>query len=222
MKLHSIISTATLLSTLAISGSNARIVGAQMSYTSFSGTSLPEPPANGIDACAQQCLETPDGRCKGFTYGGGWKGGSDHCFLLSEITAVDKTDLGGPAFTSAFIEASAQECPLPPNGACGNASGATCCPSGSYCQPWNSGYYQCITKPDQCGNFETNVDYYGNDLATITGIFPWECCQKCRENPQCRAFTYENDSPQGPQKCYLKSSAAGRKYKVGVVSALRV
>ncbi|KAJ0394404.1 hypothetical protein ATCC90586_009382 [Pythium insidiosum] len=98
---------------------------------------------------------------------------------------------------------------------CGNEGSSTCCPTGAYCQPWNPGYYQCIAVPDGCSDMETDVDYYGNDLARIVGIQPWDCCRECQQRPDCQAFTFRNQA--GPA-CYLKSSAAGRIRSPGAVS----
>ncbi|GAB9475911.1 Cellulose binding elicitor lectin [Globisporangium polare] len=105
-------------------------------------------------------------------------------------------------------------------GPCGDSSRAremNCCDYG-YCQPWNSGYYQCLDKPAQCPTQETDIDYYGNDLKTIYGVQPSACCDACATTTGCRAYTFVNENPDGKPACYLKSSATGRVEKKGAVS----
>ncbi|ETL40003.1 hypothetical protein L916_08707, partial [Phytophthora nicotianae] len=104
---------------------------------------------------------------------------------------------------------------------CGNdQSGPNCCPSGNYCQPWNSNYYQCRPKPAQCGTPEVGIDYNGADLADLTGIkLPDECCNKCAGTSGCKAFTFINNGWDGQPHCYLKSGTGTRKKVVGAVSA---
>ncbi|KAG2984912.1 hypothetical protein PC121_g21464 [Phytophthora cactorum] len=102
---------------------------------------------------------------------------------------------------------------------CGNSNGVTCCPDDAYCQPWDSGYYQCIDLPDKCPDQEVDVDYYGNDLQTIYGLYPTDCCEKCGSTTGCAAYTFINEIPDGKTACYLKSSTAGRRAKKGAVSA---
>eukprot|EP00644_Phytophthora_capsici_P003342 jgi/Phyca11/12161/fgenesh1_pm.PHYCAscaffold_99_\ len=92
---------------------------------------------------------------------------------------------------------------------CGNANGVTCCPDDSYCQPWNSGYYQCIDLPDQCPDQEVDVDYYGNDIQTIYGLYPTDCCDKCT-------------STNGQSSCYLKSGGGTPKSNAGAISGFKL
>ncbi|KAE8894754.1 hypothetical protein PF005_g18353 [Phytophthora fragariae] len=106
-------------------------------------------------------------------------------------------------------------------GPCGDSSRVremNCCDYG-YCQPWNSGYYQCLDKPELCPDQETDIDYYGNDLETIYGVQPDECCEKCASTSGCAAYTFVNENPDGITACYLKTSTAGRVEKKGAVSA---
>ncbi|KAF1330812.1 hypothetical protein FI667_g4849, partial [Globisporangium splendens] len=58
-------------------------------------------------------------------------------------------------------------------GYCGNGNNsANCCQDGSYCQPRNPSYYQCIAVPARCGTQDVGIDYYGNDIASVFGVQP--------------------------------------------------
>jgi hypothetical protein len=48
-----------------------------------------------------------------------------------------------------------------------------------------------------------NVDYVGNDLARVFGANPFDCCNKCKEYPGCRAFSF---TLYLGGSCWLKSS----------------
>lgn len=107
-------------------------------------------------------------------------------------------------------------------GPCGDSSRPremNCCDYG-YCQPWNSGYYQCLDNPSLCPTQETDIDYYGNDLKTLYGIQPSACCDACAKTTGCSAYTFVNKNPDGKPACYLKGSAAGRVEKKGAVSGI--
>ena len=97
---------------------------------------------------------------------------------------------------------SGSSCSTPSYGNCGNAQTApACCASGQYCQPWNDGYYQCITTPPQCAKQYTNVDLYGNDIKTVYGVQPDQCCAECAATAGCKAYTFVNNNPGSPA-CY--------------------
>ena len=60
---------------------------------------------------------------------------------------------------------------------------------------------------------ETDYDYYGNDLSSVSASGSEECCAACARVDGCAAWTYASGA------CYLKTSTAGRVYKKGAVSA---
>ncbi|POM66320.1 Cellulose binding elicitor lectin (CBEL) [Phytophthora palmivora] len=108
-------------------------------------------------------------------------------------------------------------CTTPAYGSCGSSNGATCCPSGYYCQPWNDSFYQCIQPPAKCSKQLTDKDYYGNDIKTVYVSLPSLCCDACASTAGCKAYTYINNNP-GQPVCYLKSAAGTATTKVGAVS----
>ena len=62
--------------------------------------------------------------------------------------------------------------------------------------------------------FEKGFDYYSNDLlnpgrAGTLATSPDACQSKCRSNPQCGFFTFKLE------RCFLKSSLAGRRFVGG-------
>ncbi|KAG2521655.1 hypothetical protein BBO99_00002123 [Phytophthora kernoviae] len=85
----------------------------------------------------------------------------------------------------------AGDCTTAPFGNCGSDSaGVSCCPTSQYCQPWDAGYYQCIDLPAQCTQQYPGVDFNGNDLQTVYGLQPGECCTKCTQTSGCKAYTF--------------------------------
>ncbi|RLN55363.1 hypothetical protein BBJ29_006839 [Phytophthora kernoviae] len=108
----------------------------------------------------------------------------------------------------------------PTFGNCGSDSaGANCCQSNQYCQPWNSNYYQCLDLPAKCTQQFPNIDFNGDDLETIYGLQPGECCTKCSETSGCKAYTFVNNNPGRPA-CYLKKGTGTRKSSAGAVSGI--
>ncbi|KAG7381409.1 hypothetical protein PHYPSEUDO_006027 [Phytophthora pseudosyringae] len=105
-------------------------------------------------------------------------------------------------------------------GSCGSdAAGVSCCQSTQYCQPWDTNYYQCLDLPAKCTQQFPNVDFYGNDIQTIYGIQPGECCTRCSETSGCKAYTFVNSNP-GQPACYLKSGTGTTTTSVGAVSGI--
>ncbi|KAG6616472.1 Glucan 1 [Phytophthora cinnamomi] len=140
--------------------------------------------------------------------------GKTHCYLKSAIGA--KKSIPG-AVSAAVTSPRTSSCSTQVGGYCGNKDWSLCCPYGSYCQPWNTGYYQCIKAPRHCSTQLTDVDFYGNDLGVVYGLHPTGCCEKCTQTAGCVGYTFVSDNP-GKTACYLKSSIDGKRRSVGVVS----
>ncbi|DAZ97514.1 TPA: hypothetical protein N0F65_009782 [Lagenidium giganteum] len=73
--------------------------------------------------------------------------------------------------------------------------------------------------PAMCSQQLTNVDLYGDDLQTVYGVQPSDCCAKCAETSGCKAYTFVNSNP-GQPACYLKRGTGSRRTKVGAVSGI--
>ncbi|KAE8886488.1 hypothetical protein PF003_g29610 [Phytophthora fragariae] len=149
------------------------------------------------DECCAYCSQLAGDGCVLYTLYVSKSEGVKRCLLKSAAgTSTNYTTPDDLTVVSAFLPASATptptpaaECTVAEGQYCGNAQGATCCESGSYCQPWNTYYYQCIGLPDGCGSLETDVDYYGNDLSSAPTLYPWLCCSLCQETDGCNAYT---------------------------------
>ncbi|GMF26705.1 unnamed protein product [Phytophthora lilii] len=167
----------------------------------FAGMKLPE-------ECCNKCSQTSG--CAAFTFiNYGWDG-QTHCYLKSGTGS--KKNVAGAI--SAVVSCSTSN-----GGYCGNSRGSTCCPTSTYCQPWNADYYQCNDVPAKCSTQLIDVDFYGNDLGVTFGEYPWDCCNKCAATPGCVGYTFVNTDPRGPA-CYLKTSLSGRRASVGAVSGV--
>ncbi|RLN66722.1 hypothetical protein BBJ28_00018025 [Nothophytophthora sp. Chile5] len=164
------------------------------------------------DECCNKCAETVG--CAAYTFVNyGWDG-KTHCYLKSG-TGTRKNVVG--VVSAVVTSPQSGSCSTKVDGNCGNANGALCCPSGAYCQPWDSNYYQCKATPAQCSTQLTDTDYYGNDMGVTYGLYPWDCCAKCAQTAGCVGYTFVNANPGGTA-CYLKSSLAGKRRSVGAVS----
>ncbi|KAH7488269.1 Glucan 1,3-beta-glucosidase [Phytophthora ramorum] len=165
------------------------------------------------EACCAKCAKTPG--CAAYTYINYNYDDRSVCYLKSGTGTKQESE----GAVSAIVKNPLSGCPTAAGGQCGDANGATCCPSGTYCQPWNIWYYQCISTPARCSRQYTNVDFVGNDLSVVYGLQPDACCAKCSQTTGCKAYTFINDNP-GRTACYLKSSTAGKATKTGAVSGI--
>ncbi|KAF4030340.1 PAN domain [Phytophthora infestans] len=165
------------------------------------------------DACCAKCADTSG--CAAYTFVNQNSDGRTACYL--KTSTAGRVEKKG-AVSAAYKDFNAS-CQAKLWHSCGNSNGVTCCPDNAYCQPWDSKYYQCIGRPDKCPDQEVDVDFYGNDLQTIYGLYPTDCCERCTKTSGCAAYTFINENADGRTACYLKSSTAGRRAKKGAVSA---
>ncbi|ETK83786.1 hypothetical protein L915_11096 [Phytophthora nicotianae] len=179
--------------------------------------------------CCTRCSETAG--CKAYTFVNS-NPGQPACYLKSGtgtrtpsvgavsgiLTGTSTTPTPTPTMTpTPTPTTSSPTCTTAPYGSCGSSNGATCCPSGYYCQPWNDSFYQCIQPPAKCSKQLTDKDYYGNDIKTVYVSLPSLCCDACASTAGCKAYTYINNNP-GQPVCYLKSAAGTATTKIGAVS----
>uniref|UniRef100_K3WJD0 Apple domain-containing protein n=1 Tax=Globisporangium ultimum (strain ATCC 200006 / CBS 805.95 / DAOM BR144) TaxID=431595 RepID=K3WJD0_GLOUD len=166
------------------------------------------------EQCCDKCADTEG--CKAYTFVNYNSDGKTACYLKKGTGA--KRYVEGVVSAEVIIPKIA--CSTPLGASCGNSQGTQCCPTGSYCQPWNSGYYQCIQKPAKCSLQLTNTDFYGNDMGTAYGLSPAACCDKCTQTTGCKAYTFVNSNSDGKTVCYLKSSTVGKRTSVGMISGV--
>jgi hypothetical protein len=62
--------------------------------------------------------------------------------------------------------------------------------------------------------FKAGVDYYGGDLYALPTVSAEGCCEACRIEPKCRAFTYAG----GTKFCYLKDGNVESHYFADFIS----
>ncbi|KAG2513454.1 hypothetical protein JM18_008477 [Phytophthora kernoviae] len=182
-----------------------------------------------VDECCEYCSLLASKGCVLYSLYVSKSEGVKRCLLKSAAgEATNYTNSDDLTVVSAFLiieetpaPTPTTECTVAEGQYCGNAQGTTCCESDSYCQPWNTNYYQCIELPDGCSDLETDVDYYGNDLSSALTLYPWLCCSLCQETEGCNAYTFVNLDPAGPT-CYMKTSAAGRVASIGALSGVPI
>ncbi|KAJ0391428.1 hypothetical protein P43SY_010873 [Pythium insidiosum] len=148
-------------------------------------------------ACCNQCHEALD--CVAFTVlVDRWGRGNNSCTLWSR---VDSETANRVAISSAIDrEASSDR-------SCGDKeTGVTCCPGGSYCQPRNQSYYECMPRPSKCSRLLVNVNLDGQDLKALDDIDAAECCERCIKEPNCRGFTIDYSLASRSSVCRLKGS----------------
>ncbi|KAF1319784.1 Endonuclease uclease phosphatase, partial [Globisporangium splendens] len=167
------------------------------------------------EQCCDKCTTTVG--CKAYTFVNYNSDGRSACYLKSGTGERRQV----PGAVSAVVLETAPAPSCAGSGAqCGSdRDGAGCCQSGEYCQPWNPTYYQCRPQPQQCGTQQVSVDFYGDDLETVVGILPSECCAKCADTAGCKAYTFVNYNSNGKSACYLKSGTGSKRTVVGAVSA---
>lgn len=165
--------------------------------------------------CCNQCDKQPG--CVAFVQSGS-SPADETCRLLRKVYSLDKTRLSlihnHYFYSTVFMETRA----APNWGKCGDKTGFQGCTRGFYCQPWEPNYYQCVTHPAPQCQVETNVNFYGGDIKSVKSLSPGTCCDECRKTDGCVAYTFVNDTPEGPQ-CYIKNDPSDRQIKIGAISA---
>ncbi|RLN89455.1 hypothetical protein BBJ28_00019901 [Nothophytophthora sp. Chile5] len=76
---------------------------------------------------------------------------------------------------------------------------------------------QVLDNPPPSCTLETNVDYVDNDIANVLASKATDCCDKCRAQAGCHAFSWSNH--QGGT-CWLKSGKGSTASTNGVTSAV--
>uniref|UniRef100_K3WRX0 Apple domain-containing protein n=1 Tax=Globisporangium ultimum (strain ATCC 200006 / CBS 805.95 / DAOM BR144) TaxID=431595 RepID=K3WRX0_GLOUD len=107
--------------------------------------------------------------CKAYTFVNYNKDGRTACYLKKGTG--DKRSL--PSAVSAVV--------VPP----------TAAPQASIAMVLNA-VRPCRPVPQQCEAQQVGVDFYGDDISTIYGILPAECCAKCADTAGCKAYTFVN------------------------------
>ncbi|DBA05453.1 TPA: hypothetical protein N0F65_007615 [Lagenidium giganteum] len=170
--------------------------------------------------CCDRCYHT--GGCSAYTFVNENPDGQTACYL--KTSAFGRRERKG-AVSGQLQDTRKAQCKTPVWGSCGNErSGPGCCPENAICQPWNSGFFQCVPRPDnnKCPTVEVGVDFWGNDIDVKYGLLPGTCCDACYENKECHFFTFVNENPDGRSACYLKSRLGEKKAKASAVSGYRV
>ncbi|RLN95789.1 hypothetical protein BBJ28_00009223 [Nothophytophthora sp. Chile5] len=172
------------------------------------------------DVCCDRCASTTG--CAAYTFVNENADGKTACYL--KTSTAGRVEKKG-AVSAAYKDFVAPKCAAAVGDPCGNAKdGTTCCPDGAFCQPWNSGYYQCIAVPNtaKCPKLLVGVDFYGDDLSAKYGLLPSTCCEACYDDANCKAFTFVNENADGKSACYLKSGAGEQKTKASAVSGYKI
>lgn len=61
-----------------------------------------------------------------------------------------------------------------------------------------------------CCSYEKNVDFFGKDLYFSYALNAGECCYKCNQEPDCKAWTYVSAN----LACWIKSDIGERRRNV--------
>jgi len=169
--------------------------------------------------CCETCSTTSG--CAAYTFVNQNPDGKTACYL--KTSAAGRVAKKG-AVSAAYKDYKPPTCSAKLGDGCGNAqAGASCCPSGSYCQPWNQYYYQCVAVPPvaKCPEVFPGVDFYGADLRTVYGLLPDGCCDACAKDASCKAYTFVNENTDAKTACYLKTGQGTRKDNAKAVSGTK-
>ncbi|KAF0712798.1 Aste57867_4664 [Aphanomyces stellatus] len=74
--------------------------------------------------------------------------------------------------------------------------------------------YQPDQPKKQCGNYEYDADYTGNDLSNVYAYSTDDCCSQCSRNPRCKVAVFNSNQ----NTCYLKDGKGGRSNLPGAVT----
>ena len=68
----------------------------------------------------------------------------------------------------------------------------------------------------QC--FQNNLDYYGNDVSSISASSPNDCQEKCQNNKDCGVWTYGKEKNIRGENCWLKNDNSYKVWKKDLIS----
>ncbi|KAJ0404684.1 hypothetical protein ATCC90586_002748 [Pythium insidiosum] len=131
--------------------------------------------------------------------------GIDSVFLFLETSACN-----------VWVDPIGGACAAVAGDVCGNSTvGTSCCPALTYCQPRNHSTFECVQRPPQCTLQYPMTELDARDIQVISGGNATDCCDACRRNPSCRAYTfYASDSDSDERaRCRLKADRRANRVK---------